>query len=188
MYRSFLVLLVAAPSWTANLLPAHELPGVELAASRGCGSRGGPGFRGSDGKCVGWANLAKVCGTPPTTHCTHEGGGAGDTTLQGGAAFIAGAAGADAGAKAFNHRSVKRDALACTSPTLLVRVVPCASGKGETSCQAQLVEAVAKGECMTLRGGSEASVEAGSHSFDWLRIRPRGERRELWIERRHVLD
>jgi hypothetical protein len=127
----------------------------------------------------------------PTSRRTHEGAGAGETTLQGGAAFIAGAAGAagaSTGAKAFNERSLKRDAIACTSPTTLARIAPCAMGKGESSCQAHLGEALAKGECKAFRGGSEAKVKAGSHSFDLVRIRPRCEARDLWVERRHVLD
>lgn len=37
-----------------------------------CGTRGGPGYRGPDQKCVSWANLRRVCGTPPTTNCTPE--------------------------------------------------------------------------------------------------------------------
>lgn len=43
-----------------------------VAAERGCGSRGGPGYRGPDGRCVGWANIGRVCGSPPTTRCTAE--------------------------------------------------------------------------------------------------------------------
>jgi len=31
---------------------------------RGCGCKGGPGWRGPDGLCVSKASLAKVCGTP----------------------------------------------------------------------------------------------------------------------------
>jgi hypothetical protein len=44
-------------------------PTVAYAA---CGSAGGPGFRGPDGKCVSWVNIGKVCGCPPTTRCTAE--------------------------------------------------------------------------------------------------------------------
>jgi hypothetical protein len=45
------------------------LPAKTFAA---CGARGGPGYRGPDQKCVSWANLRRVCGTPPTTNCTAE--------------------------------------------------------------------------------------------------------------------
>jgi hypothetical protein len=38
----------------------------------GCGCKGGPGYRGPDGKCVGFKTLYKVCGNPPETRCTFE--------------------------------------------------------------------------------------------------------------------
>jgi hypothetical protein len=41
-------------------------------ACRGCGCKGGPGYRGPDGKCVGFKNLTKVCGDPPDLRCTFE--------------------------------------------------------------------------------------------------------------------
>jgi hypothetical protein len=37
-----------------------------------CGDNGGPGYRNSSGKCVGWEALARQCGNPPTTKCTAE--------------------------------------------------------------------------------------------------------------------
>jgi len=30
-----------------------------------CGDRGGPGYRGPRGRCVGWADIGKTCGNPP---------------------------------------------------------------------------------------------------------------------------
>lgn len=47
--------------------------GSEMAC-KGCGCRGGPGYRGPNGKCVGWDDLIKICGDPPMTRCTKEGG------------------------------------------------------------------------------------------------------------------
>jgi len=37
-----------------------------------CGEKGGPGYRGPNGKCVGWASLARTCGNPPTLRCSVE--------------------------------------------------------------------------------------------------------------------
>jgi len=37
-----------------------------------CGCKGGPGYRGPDGHCVGWANLRRICGSPPSLRCTPE--------------------------------------------------------------------------------------------------------------------
>ncbi|MBB6306025.1 hypothetical protein D9R14_13005 [Xanthobacter tagetidis] len=39
---------------------------------RGCGCKGGPGYRAPDGRCVGFKDLAKVCGEPPETRCVFE--------------------------------------------------------------------------------------------------------------------
>lgn len=49
-------------------------------ACSGCGCRGGPGYRAQDGRCVGWADIGRKCGSPPETRCTPEGpnAGAGD--------------------------------------------------------------------------------------------------------------
>ncbi len=44
-------------------------PHLALAA---CGDRGGPGYRGPDGRCVGWADIGRTRGNPPTTRCTAE--------------------------------------------------------------------------------------------------------------------
>jgi hypothetical protein len=32
----------------------------------------GPGYRGPDGRCVGRAELARVCGNPPSQKCTAD--------------------------------------------------------------------------------------------------------------------
>lgn len=45
---------------------------VAPSAKAACGDRSGPGYRGPNGKCVGWAELGRVCGSPPTTRCTAE--------------------------------------------------------------------------------------------------------------------
>jgi len=44
----------------------------ERPACEGCGCKGGPGYRGPDGKCVGFRNLDRICGDPPTTFCIYE--------------------------------------------------------------------------------------------------------------------
>jgi hypothetical protein len=43
-----------------------------LPALAACGTRGVPSYRGPDQKCASWADLRRVCGTPPTTNCTAE--------------------------------------------------------------------------------------------------------------------
>lgn len=47
-------------------------PGVCAMVCKGCGCKGGPGYRGPDGKCVGFANIVQVCGPPPHDNCRRE--------------------------------------------------------------------------------------------------------------------
>ena len=48
----------------------------------GCGCAGGPGYRAPNGSCVGFRNLARVCGTPPTQRCSFENApGTGDNAV-----------------------------------------------------------------------------------------------------------
>lgn len=62
---AFLVLPVLAAPVYAEGCP-------ERPACKGCGCKGGPGYRGPDGRCVGFKNLDKVCGRPPETRCIFE--------------------------------------------------------------------------------------------------------------------
>jgi hypothetical protein len=48
------------------------LVAATFSAEATCGDRGGPGYRGPDGKCVGWEALGRVCGSPPSTRCISE--------------------------------------------------------------------------------------------------------------------
>lgn len=59
------LIVVAAVAGSAAPLTTAE-------AASGCGSRGGPGYRGPNGRCVGWDQIGRVCGSPPTTRCTSE--------------------------------------------------------------------------------------------------------------------
>jgi hypothetical protein len=59
---------------TAIALVALALPSQALAD---CGDRGGPGYRGPAGKCVSWAEIGRVCGSPPETKCRAENTAAG---------------------------------------------------------------------------------------------------------------
>lgn len=45
---------------------------AEARRCSGCGCNGGPGYRAPNGKCVGWADLNRICGTPPTKRCKAE--------------------------------------------------------------------------------------------------------------------
>ncbi len=55
-----------------SVLVLMSLVGAVHACS-GCGCRGGPGYRGPNGQCVGHAQLLSTCGNPPTLRCSAEG-------------------------------------------------------------------------------------------------------------------
>ena len=46
--------------------------GASACQCTGCGCKGGPGFRGPNGRCVSYKQLDTVCGSPPTTRCVVE--------------------------------------------------------------------------------------------------------------------
>ncbi|SHG75803.1 hypothetical protein SAMN02745157_4769 [Kaistia soli DSM 19436] len=66
------VVLTAAAAIVIVLAVVHEAD-----ACQGCGCRGGPGYRAPNGRCVSWAQIGRICGSPPTTHCAAEGPNAG---------------------------------------------------------------------------------------------------------------
>jgi hypothetical protein len=59
--------LAAAAVATSMVIGAID-PALAL-----CGTRGGPGYRSNaNGRCVGWSDIGKTCGNPPTERCTAE--------------------------------------------------------------------------------------------------------------------
>ena len=62
MLRNLGLVALAAASLALNCMPTWSA----------CGQNGGPGYRNSSGKCVGWEALTRQCGNPPTTKCTPE--------------------------------------------------------------------------------------------------------------------
>lgn len=55
-------------------MSAGSVASVTVAFCQGCGCRGGPGWRSHrTGQCVGWAQLTRECGNPPSpARCTKE--------------------------------------------------------------------------------------------------------------------
>ena len=72
---------MSAKTKLAVILAAITLTGVPALAA--CGDRSGPGYRGPNGKCVGWAELGRICGSPPTTRCNAENVADGTETASG---------------------------------------------------------------------------------------------------------
>jgi len=68
----YLFVAVAILSACLILPPVAEARCPERPSCKGCGCKGGPGYRGPDGRCVGFKQLTKVCGNPPESRCTFE--------------------------------------------------------------------------------------------------------------------
>jgi hypothetical protein len=58
--------------WQRIGLALVALVAATSFAEATCGDSGGPGYRAPKGKCVGWEELGRVCGCPPTERCTPE--------------------------------------------------------------------------------------------------------------------
>jgi hypothetical protein len=57
----------------AAFLLIATIDATNACQCRGCGCKGGPGWRHIDGGCVSHAQLSKRCGSPLTTNCSYEG-------------------------------------------------------------------------------------------------------------------
>jgi hypothetical protein len=55
-----------------SIPPAPAALAQETCRCKGCGCKGGPGWRGPEGTCVSQAKLAEICGSPPGAPCTKE--------------------------------------------------------------------------------------------------------------------
>jgi hypothetical protein len=65
---SFLALIAAFAVWPHS---TGQAACPERPPCHGCGCKGGPGYRAPDGHCVGFRELDKVCGSPPS-RCVFE--------------------------------------------------------------------------------------------------------------------
>ena len=44
----------------------------EACQCKGCGCKGGPGWRSPEGTCIAQTELAEICGSPPGAPCVKE--------------------------------------------------------------------------------------------------------------------
>jgi hypothetical protein len=69
--RALFVVLAMLASFAVWPITVGHAACPDRPACKGCGCKGGPGYRAPDGHCVGFAELDKVCGNPPT-RCIFE--------------------------------------------------------------------------------------------------------------------
>lgn len=180
----------AAPLIAATIAFGLSLQGA--AACEGCGCRGGPGYRGPDGHCVGWARLNRVCGNPPTTNCTYEGGGLATGPNAAAPKGKSGSRLTEQGIApdqeptppiAANVQQAKADGLGCVDQAIMEAVSSCTTSRSADDCDRQREELIRAKACFVIAGGTAAAIEASSHSFDWLRVRVPGTVQPLWTAR-----
>ncbi len=53
-------------------LPSTPAVAEEVCRCKGCGCKGGPGWRGPEGTCISQAKLAEICGSPAGAPCVKE--------------------------------------------------------------------------------------------------------------------
>lgn len=159
--------------------------GVALAEDycEGCGCKGGPGYRASNGRCVGWKQLNKVCGTPPTARCTAEGPALLATQKLG----IAGVGDAEAARPPVTSNQILTlgDGVGCLTTGHLENLRNCT--KGEASCEGERQVLLDDRSCILMPPGTPVTVEASSRSFEWLRVRIPGVVAPMWAERGIIL-
>ena len=61
-----------SPQRAAELAKARKESGGCGVKCKGCGCRGGPGYRNAKGRCVSYRRLVKECGPPPYLKCKAE--------------------------------------------------------------------------------------------------------------------
>ena len=170
---------------TASLIVAVIVLGASVQAAVAiCGSDGGPGYRGSNGHCVGWERLNKICGNPPDPErCNYEGGGltAGVPNKQ--TTNGKSTPRTHAPPVVSNIQPAKADGLGCVDQANIRAISSCAASRPAEECDRQRAELLNTKACFAIAGGTSATIEAGSHSFEWLRVRVTGTERPLWTVR-----
>jgi hypothetical protein len=166
-------------------------------ACDGCGCRGGPGYRGPDGHCVGWAKLNKICGSPPT-RCAYEGAGLGAALSALPPLKYTNPPGVREGGMvpdqkpsppvASNVQQATSDGVGCLDEATIQTVSTCEAARPAKDCEQQRAELIVTKACFAIPAGTTGAIEAGSHSFDWLRVRVPGTIQPLWTQRSLFLN
>jgi hypothetical protein len=159
-----------------------------LLACTGCGCRGGPGYRGPDGRCVGGKQLNSTCGTPPTSRCTYEGKSDQAAGQGPNKANVLGAPPPSLPTgPTSNTQKTRASGVGCRDQESLRKVVTCVPGASQ-DCEREEAALVEAATCVQIPVGISVVIEASSHSFEWLRIRVPGHPAPLWTDRRLVLE
>ena len=87
-----------------------------------------------------------------------------------------------------NMQRAKNDGLGCVDEATIQTVSNCETARPPKDCAQQRAEFIKSQACFTILGGTTGAIEAGSHSFDWLRVRVPGTIQPLWTPRSLFLN
>jgi hypothetical protein len=76
--------------------------------------------------------------------------------------------------------------IGCTDQETMRKVSSCVQAHNR-DCEQEKATLITAATCALIPAGIDVIIEAGSHSFDWLRIRVPGQLAPLWADRRLVL-
>jgi hypothetical protein len=145
---------------------------------------------------VGWAKLNKVCGNPPT-RCAYEGAGVAAALSalpslknanppgikEGGIVPDRQSPPGSAPPITSNVQQATKDGLGCINQPTIQAVSNCETAQPAKDCVQQRAELMNSKACFAITSGTVGAIEAGSHSFDWLRVRVPGTIQPLWTAR-----
>ena len=148
-------------------------------ACSGCGCRGGPGYRGPNGQCVGWDRLHRICGSPPTTRCSAEGPPIG---LHSRTAIPAVSKQEPAATVTPNKLTARTDGMGCVDQVSLQYIADCDNTRTAEECDGERALSTIIGDCSEIPFGTTVDIEPNS-SHDRLYVRVPGTIRPLWTPR-----
>ena len=90
--------------------------------------------------------------------------------------------------RSFKARTMKADGPACATLQTLAALQTCACEKDLELCDAQVANVTATRQFAKFTKGTDATIQACSHSFDWVSVRISGEPQQIWTNRMFVLD
>jgi hypothetical protein len=82
-----------------------------------------------------------------------------------------------------NVQQARTSGLGCVDEATLQQASSCEAAKPADECERERAKLIDTRACFAITAGTTAAIEAGSHSFDWLRVRVPGTIQSLWTAR-----
>jgi hypothetical protein len=82
-----------------------------------------------------------------------------------------------------NEQQAKTDGIGCADQATIQAVSNCQAAQAAKDCDRERAELINTKSCFAITGGTTGRIEAGSHSFEWVRVRVPGISQPLWTAR-----